>query len=356
MSSNSSDPYVLELSEEAREALRVAADEIMKYDLITEGEQFVTEAQVQAALLPEHVRRELIRFRRFGNEVGGLVISGVPIGDVPVTPVRADLSLGARLEAAAMMTVLLAVLGDQIGYKPENGGNLVQDVLPVPGNEDEQMSTGSTVDLKTHVEMAFSEHRSDYVALLCVRQDHDAVAGTTLSSIDRMLPLLDPETVRILGEPRFRTKVDKSFLVGERREEDIWTENVRIFNGAAARPQLRIDFAETEGTDDATTAALARLNEAAVAAQEVFRLKAGDLIICDNNRALHGRTSFAPRYDGADRWLLRVFVTKDLRRSEAVRPGDSRIVQPDYAESAPKIAVTDQRPNGATGRRWARGY
>ena len=199
--------HVVTLSDAIQEVLIDASREVMRFDLIKETEDFILEAQTQAARLPEGLRRDLLRFRRFGDPGGGLLIRGVPIGEVPPTPSDDEAGAGTSLEAAARMSVLLATLGEQVGYRPELGGRLTQGVRPKPGNEEEQISSGSLVDLKTHNEMAFSELRSDYVALLGLRSDHEGVAGTTISSVDAMLPLLDHQTVRVLRQARrFRTQ------------------------------------------------------------------------------------------------------------------------------------------------------
>ncbi|MEV7899952.1 clavaminate synthase, partial [Streptomyces cyaneofuscatus] len=39
-----------------------------------------------------------------------------------------------------------------------------------------------------------------------------------------------------------------------------------------------------------------------------------------------GRTPFTPRYDGNDRWLHRVFIHTDSRRSRARRSGGGHVV------------------------------
>ncbi|RLA77952.1 MAG: hypothetical protein DRG78_16235 [Epsilonproteobacteria bacterium] len=41
-------------------------------------------------------------------------------------------------------------------------------------------------------------------------------------------------------------------------------------------------------------------------------LKAGDLLIVDNKRTVHGRTNFVPSYNFKDRWLQRAKVIKKL--------------------------------------------
>ncbi|MEK8144495.1 TauD/TfdA family dioxygenase [Streptomyces sp. M10(2022)] len=52
----------------------------------------------------------------------------------------------------------------------------------------------------------------------------------------------------------------------------------------------------------------------------------GDLVIIDNRVTVHGRTAFHPRYDGADRWLQRTYVTTDLRRSRDHRPYNGHVL------------------------------
>jgi L-asparagine oxygenase len=313
-----------------RHFLIEAANEMRMLDHLAYSEEFVLNAQLLCAGLSENLRRRLIAFRRFGHPSGGLLIRGVPVGDIPDTPESLGPHRGTR-QAIAAMSVLLANLGEQFGFRPELGGAIVQDVIPIADFEADQISLGSTVDLETHTEMAFSPFRSDYVALLCIRQDHACTAGTTLSSIDAMLPLLDPEAVVLLREPRFRTKVDKSFLLGTPTRGDVWIDSISPLDGPAERPWLRVDFAETDGKDVAAKGALDALRKAAAQIRLVLRLEVGDMLLIDNHRALHGRTPFVPRYDGRDRWLLRSFLTKDLRRSEIARPRDGRIVEPDYS-------------------------
>jgi L-asparagine oxygenase len=342
-------PTEIGLTHEDRDAIIDATDAIQAYDPITEAEQFATEAQIRAALLSEPVRRALLHFRRHGSPIGGLLIRDVPTGPIPETPSRADQGVGIGLQAAAAMSMIAGALGDQYGFRAELGGNIIQDVLPVAGAEKTQRSVSSDVRLKDHVEMAFADHRSDYVGLLCVRPDHERVAGTTLSSVERLLPQLDITTVQTLREPRYKTTVDESFLIGGGFGHPIWIGPIAVLTDSIERPRLRADFAETEGTDSDAQEALERLRDAVAAAAVTILLEEGDLLLIDNHRAFHGRTSFRARGDGLDRWLLRTFVTKDLSRSEAVRPSDGRIVDTDYSAGA-DVLVEEMRIRRAEDR------
>lgn len=325
-------PRVVELSAGDRDVLIDARGTVAGYDMVAQAEPWVLEAQLQSAQLSRPLRQALLRFRRFGDPAGGLLVRGVPSGPASPTPSDVRASDPAATKAAAAMSVVLAVLGEQYGFRPEHGGRLVQNILPVRGYETEQISIASAVDLECHVEMAFSDLRSDFVGLLCLREDHEQGAGTTISSIDAVLPLVDARVVDVLREPRFRTRVDASFRLDVRHTGDVWADPISVLSGPALRPHVRVDFAETEGKDPDARAALVRLRKAVERARSTVLLRAGDLLIIDNHRALHGRTPFAAHYDGTDRWLLRSFVTKDLRRSEADRPADSRIVNAGYAD------------------------
>lgn len=318
--------FEISLSDPDRAALWDAAHEVARYDAENEADAFVIEAQVQASRMSDELRRRLMHFRRFGNRVGGLLIAGVPIGELPPTPRHADHAVGTKLLGAATMSIVVSVLGDQFGFRPELGGKIVQDIVPVRGFEDAQEAISSSTPLISHVDKAFTENRADYVALLCLRPDHEGVAATTLSSIGAIMPLLEPETVAVLRSKRFVTQVDRSFLRGAGINDPIYIRGIQVLTGDAQHPRLRADFAETHGDDDEAQLALDRLNEAAREVSVSVYLKSGDLLIIDNRVALSGRSSFTARWDGNDRWLLRTFITSDLARSAPERPGGGRIV------------------------------
>jgi L-asparagine oxygenase len=53
----------------------------------------------------------------------------------------------------------------------------------------------------------------------------------------------------------------------------------------------------------------------------------GECLFIDNYKAVHGRSSFKAKFDGTDRWLKRITLARDLRKSRAVRTAPaSRVV------------------------------
>jgi alpha-ketoglutarate-dependent taurine dioxygenase len=83
------------------------------------------------------------------------------------------------------------------------------------------------------------------------------------------------------------------------------------------------------GVDSEAQDALEELQRVVAEHEQHVVLEAGDLLVVDNNVAVHGRSPFTPRFDGTDRWLQRTFVVTDLAPSAADRNG--RIITTDFA-------------------------
>jgi hypothetical protein len=77
------------------------------------------------------------------------------------------------------------------------------------------------------------------------------------------------------------------------------------------------------GTSTRAANALAELHVAVKRATKQVVLADGDLLVIDNDRAVHGRTPFIPRYDGTDRWLKRALVVTSLPTDDVV----GRVIQ-----------------------------
>jgi L-asparagine oxygenase len=284
--------------------------------------EWVAAARAASADLPAELRRALREFRRDPGASGSLLVRGLPVDPdaMPATPsVDGSVRRVPSLPAAVLMTAA-GVLGDPAAFLAEKSGALVQDVVPVPGKEEFQGNAGS-VDLSFHNENAFHPHRPDHILLLCVRPDHDRVAGLRTASVRRALPLLGDAARDLLGRPEFVTAAPPSFGSGGDA-----TAPHPVLCGAPDDPDLRVDFAATTPLTARAGAALDELREALEAVATSTRLVPGDLAVVDNRIAVHGRTSFRPRYDGRDRWLLRTFVALDLRRSRSCRPDDGHVL------------------------------
>lgn len=335
-------PFQLSASEAA--TIYEVAGALAHIDPLRQLDDYVLEAQVLAAELPKRLRERIVRYRRYSDPLGGLVVRGLPLGPVPPTPSIARRARGVYLPAAYVLSVVAALFGDQIAYRAELGGCVVQDILPQRGRELTQESISSLIELYDHTEQAFNEHAPHHVLLLCLRQDHDRVAETTLSPVADVLAKLPDEVVAELRQKAFKTTVDSSFIRGAGYGSDVCRGPFAVVTGPALRPTVRADFAETSGMTVPATEALEALRAAVTACSIGIRMRPGDFVAVDNRcGAWHGRTAFTPRWDGKDRWLLRTFVTMDLAASIEDRPGDRRIIDTDY-RAKPDVLKSDRDP------------
>ncbi|MFJ8743208.1 TauD/TfdA family dioxygenase [Embleya sp. NPDC127516] len=276
--------------------------------------------------LPLPLRRAVRRFRRHSGPHGTLVIGGLPVdrAALPATPSVPGSVQRRATVSAAMLTMVACGLGEPLAYRAEKSGALVQDVVPVPGQESFHGNAGS-VPLSFHTENGFHPHPPDHVIFLCLRADHDRIAGMRVAGIRQALPLLTSAGRQALFAPEFITTPPPSFGSDAAvSEPDVKPR--AVLSGAVEDPDIRMAQLVTTPLTPRATAALAEFGRACEATARTLRLIPGDLVIIDNRVTVHGRTAFHPRYDGADRWLQRTYVTTDLRRSRDHRPHDGHIL------------------------------
>nr|WSX53877.1 clavaminate synthase family protein [Streptomyces sp. NBC_00974] len=276
--------------------------------------------------LPLPLRRGVRRFRRHSGPHGTLVIGGLPVDQaaLPATPSVPGSVQRRATVTAAVLTMVACGLGEPLAYRAEKSGALVQDVVPVPGQEAFHGNAGS-VPLSFHTENGFHPHPPDYVVFLCLRADHDQVAGMRVAGIRQALELLTPASRQALFVPEFITTPPPSF--GPAAATDGPDVRPRpVLSGAIEDPDIRMAQLVTTPLTPRATVALTEFGRACEATARTLRLTPGDLVIIDNRVTVHGRTAFQPRYDGADRWLQRTYATTDLRRSRDHRPHDGHVL------------------------------
>ncbi|MFE4973193.1 guanitoxin biosynthesis L-enduracididine beta-hydroxylase GntD [Kitasatospora sp. NPDC056651] len=307
--------HILELTErDARAAHELAADCVRTFKAANDL-RFLDEAPVLAQELPLAVRRHLNDARRderaHATMIRGNLVDQGALGRTPDHWSVADTE--ASHVYGALLVLYSALLGDVIGWATQQSGRLVTDVLPSRGYEQSLVSASSELELGWHTEDAFSPHRADWVGLFALRNSTEV--ATTVSHVDvRRMP---EDVARVLAEPRFVAIPDSSH---EFAEDEAPMDPVAILSGHADVPVLRIDrdFFQARAEDPEAARALdwvvAHLDGNLT---DVF-IQTGDVCFVDNRNVVHGRRAFRAGFDGADRWLKRVNVVRDLRRT---RPG-----------------------------------
>ncbi len=306
----------LTLSARDTEEAVVLVDELAARFSGVEDDKFLHEAAVLAHDLPRSVRVALHEVR-LDEAHGAVVVAGYPVDDTRIGPTPANWGTqtapGSTLREEMFFFLCGALLGEAIGWRTQQTGRIMHDVLPIRGHENVQLNSASDMQIYWHVEDAFHPYRADYVGLMCLRND-DAVA-TTYATLD--VEELPRDVRNTLFEPRFFIKPDNSHGAAAADEP----VRIAVLFGDPAQPYLRLDpyFMDSDRHDPPARQALETLSRVLDARLQQIALQPGEVLFVDNFRAVHGRNSFHARYDGRDRWLKRLNITRDLRKSRAAR-------------------------------------
>ena len=326
---------------EASECDRIQSllDEITSKYTSTEDEDFLKDVSIFAHELPRRVRAFLNDFKVLELPSGACLIRGYPVDFSRIGPTPKHWQNKPKVSPVLQEEILLmlfgSLLGDAIGWATQQNGHLVHDVMPIKGLEQEQLGTGSEQLLWWHNEDAFHPYRGDYIAMMCLRNP-DRVA-TTMACIDDVT--LTEEQVKLLFSPHFVIHPDESHR--EKNKGDVKLDDsedslssaykrinemntapqkIGVLYGDPASPYLRIDpYFMDEVEDEVAQNALNALVESLEAALIDVALQPGDFIFIGNFKVVHGRRPFKAKYDGNDRWLMRINVTKDMRKSRTAR-------------------------------------
>jgi Fe(II)/alpha-ketoglutarate-dependent arginine beta-hydroxylase len=338
--------------------IQLHADELATIDLLVtelstqfqtvESADFQHEAALAAASLPRRVRAVIEDYAAAESDAV-LVVSGLPVADGEIGPTpqeRRSTPVPSPTLACDIAFYLTAVLlGVPIGWATQQDGRLMHDIYPVRAHEHEQIGWGSAEELAWHTEDAFHSLRPDYLGLMCLRNPDEVV--TTVAELRDVE--IEPQLRDFLSQPRFRIAPDdahrlrnaksaadtdpravalrrRSFELVERLAKD--PEPVAVLFGGDSTPYLRIDPFYMQGRQgEREQRALDQFAAALDAAVSGVALRPGDICFIDNYRAVHGRKAFHARFDANDRWLRRLNVTTDLRKSRAHRiSANSRVI------------------------------
>jgi Fe(II)/alpha-ketoglutarate-dependent arginine beta-hydroxylase len=307
-----------------------------------EDSEFLRMARIYAHELPQRLRRSLNDFMTIEKGRGAYIISGYEIDPEKVGPTpkhwKENPDRSRVLEEEMLLVLLGSLLGDVFGWSTQQDGRIVHDLMPIKGDENQQIGTGSEQLIWWHNEDAFHPYRGDYIGMMCFRNP-DKVA-TTIGCIDQVT--LNDEILKLLFEPRFVIWPDEShqeknshrrasglsesshdvFSAYERIQRmKTMPEKLSVLFGSPSSPYLRIDpyFMDPLDNDPEAKEAIECFSRSMDAVMQDWVLEPGDFIFIDNYRTVHGRKPFKARYDGKDRWLKRINITKDLRKSRDSR-------------------------------------
>lgn len=210
-------------------------------------------------------------------------------------------------------------------YEGENDGQLIRNVCPKKSTQFHISSHGSSLDFFPHVdnpdlpivgEIASSKigRCPDTLTLLSLRSQDNVF--TSLLLLDDILENLSDDDIKLLSQPLFKVKRPDSF-----EKDNISINNLPLLTKHNGRYYSRFDYHNISTTDSLCLKALNKFREISLNERlwKRFNLKPGELIIFNNQRTLHTRNKFTPKFNGNDRWLLRLFGLRE-------RPSENSLV------------------------------
>lgn len=300
---------IIMLTADERARIADLADQTVGNDAAS-PEEIAEQAATAAMELPVRLRRHLAAARVADNDL--TLVCGLPVADdLPPTPSswgEAE-TTGVGWREESVLLICASALADPFGWASQQHGRLVHDICPVRGMEDFDTSACSTAALNLHTEDAFHRDRGDYVGLYCLRNP-DKTSTTFVRASELRLSAGTELTLR---EERFHFRPDHSHQLVDGPSS---SSGQAIIFGPAENPYLRYDtdFASAKDGDAVGAQATKVLDEKLASLVEHVVLEPGNALFIDNYQILHGRQPFRPRYDGTDRWLKRVNLTRDIRR------------------------------------------
>jgi alpha-ketoglutarate-dependent taurine dioxygenase len=241
-----------------------------------------------------------------GPSARPVLIRGVPIAanEDTVPDAVNNLIVAGLLEAASQFVFT---------YQEQKDGALVQDIVPITGQESAN-SSGGRVALGWHTDDAIfcRPYRAEGIALLGIVNEYRC--PTYYADVPQIVDRLDRDILAILREPRFRFALPESFNVYDHKV--IYSEPRPILTAGCGWDEM--------SCAEYSTTAVHGDGEAKSALQELRRtlstepgvrivLGPGDMLVFSNVRGIHSRGKV-----GGKRHLKRAYFRTDLGQLRAL--------------------------------------
>lgn len=233
----------------------------------------------------------------------------IPVTEhVPPTATRYSSEIPRKtFQSEGVIGAVSQALGRLFNYR-ETGDFIMHDIYPARGYEHSRSFVSSSRMLSFHSDgSAHPKLIPDYVLLYCVRSDRQA--ANLVVDLDNLLEHLPSEVVAILMRPLFR------HLVSESPEH--YTLQPILFRKAGL-VTIRYDEDNTSGINDEARSAQRLLDELSRKIADRIPNFTNSLLVLNNQRCLHARTSFSPKFDGKDRWIKCTYVTRKAIESGSI--------------------------------------
>lgn len=327
--------YQLVISTDQAELISRSFSKFIGADTLSEKTLSKIQATTESAFHDE-LLNEISLLRNRSNKNGFLLIKGLDlINNLGSTPLKTDVALNKKPTSLSEVVHLgLGVaIGEPVAYEAEKMGSLIQHVFPIKSERASPSNNSSAITLDLHTELVFSRRHPDkplalnspdFILLLCLRNDPKRQAITFIAQVEDICERTDADSLSILKQPRFELRAPYSFSQDNPQNRP-WVGPVSLIENTTPLTAALDLACGTRGVDSEAEKALENMRRAAISNDVItdIKLEPNDLLIIDNRRCLHGRTSFPAMFDGNDRWIQRMYIRLSLEGMSPVNPNDS---------------------------------
>jgi len=296
-----------------------------------EPEEFINQVKYVYPLIPIRLKIFISSFVYGNFKDGFIVIKNIPINETPDTPPDNKQHIGEKTTFSKIQAIINQLIGEMVAYEAEGGGKLFQDMVPNKKLSKTQTSLSSNVELEIHTEQAFSSRKPDFLSLACLRGDENAITHIFHKNV--LLENIEDHERELLCKPLWKIGVDMSFKMNK---------DVEFIDGDVRGPISIIDeysghFVFDQdlmyGVTEEAECLKKKIIDIYYQKRGGYVLDKGDILVIDNHSVVHGRSSFQPRFDGKDRFIIRSFVMneKNYLKNKTARDNLKRMIEAKYS-------------------------
>lgn len=256
------------------------------------------------------------------------LLTNMPIDENLVATPRSDVTPSDKASMSELSILYLCSLLNTCPYinEDEKCGTVIQNVIPIPGKEHEVSGAGSLARFNWHTENVHETHPPEYLILLCLRGDKNAM--TSFMLIEDIVSGLEKDFLSLLLTTPFLMKTGPSYHREKSTLRPILSyskgEYSILYNSDINRccPQDELGRALYQEFQDYL--------ELSVPSYSIC-LEPGEAVVIKNTKALHKRDGFViSTADEERRWLQRAYL-KDRQFLPHFKPSLAPLASPPLA-------------------------
>lgn len=253
---------------------------------LPKSNEYLTSAMIEhsANLAKKYLNLRDIHLNELRAGGGVIEFSNLPIDDQLCSPPTSAARPYTKeyISELVLLGVTKACGLTPFAFKEEKQAALVHEIIPLDGARHKSLSSQGMAEFDFHTDGAYLSRniRPHSLSLMC-RMDEKQTT-TNLVKISDVINKLSHKSKNVLVESRFVHTAPKTFKVQNKRIRN------SIFDLVDGHYEIKAALHNVNATDEESECALFELKAAVSDCQVQKSLNAGDLIIFNNLRCLHG--------------------------------------------------------------------